>query len=111
MIAEIMDDMSEFDDALWETRVVESDFNLVIRTDNVRTFYCEISPSQFLRSPLVKKVMVPCFYKCFNILFGPAHAKKKVEARKKLAHARTSPPPPRRHSSLSCMVLLAKETE
>lgn len=53
-----------YDVALWETHETENDCTLVIRTDNGRIFYCEISPKQFHQSPLAKKQ----YFKCLNLL-------------------------------------------
>ncbi|TQV98447.1 Protein kinase-like domain [Cordyceps javanica] len=56
-----------YDVASWETHITEDDCTLVIRTDNGRVFYCEISPKRFHQSPLATKQ----YFKCLNILrFG-----------------------------------------
>lgn len=59
-----MDNSPKYDIALWETHETEDDCSFIIRTDNGRAFYCEISPSQFHRSPLAKEQ----YFKCLNLL-------------------------------------------
>lgn len=55
-----MDCSPHYDVALWETHTVEDDCTLVIRTSNGRAFYCQISPSEFHRSPLAKEQYLKC---------------------------------------------------
>ncbi|KAJ3495597.1 hypothetical protein NLG97_g3278 [Lecanicillium saksenae] len=53
-----------YDVALWQTHETENDCSLVIRTNNGRVFYCEISLEQFHQSPLAQKQ----YFKCLNPL-------------------------------------------
>ena len=59
-----MEKAPQYDVALWETHETEDDCTLVIRTDNGRVFYCQISPSLFHRSPMVREQ----YFKCLNLL-------------------------------------------
>ncbi|KAF5120899.1 hypothetical protein E5D57_013235 [Metarhizium anisopliae] len=52
--SEVMDNSPKYDIALWETHESDDDCSFIIRTDNGRAFYCEISPSQFHRPPWLK---------------------------------------------------------
>ncbi|KAL7955574.1 hypothetical protein V8C34DRAFT_327097 [Trichoderma compactum] len=51
-MSETMNQSPHWDVALWETHETEDDCTLVIRTDNGRAFYCQISPSRFRQSPM-----------------------------------------------------------
>ncbi|KKP06308.1 hypothetical protein THAR02_01553 [Trichoderma harzianum] len=53
-----------WDVALWETHATEDDCTLVIRTDNGRAFYCQISPSRFHQSPTIEDQ----YFRCLNLL-------------------------------------------
>ncbi|KAK6829343.1 hypothetical protein PG987_009927 [Apiospora arundinis] len=53
-----------YDIALWQVHDTEDDCDLIIRTDNGRAFYCQISPSRFQRSPKILEQ----YLKCVNIL-------------------------------------------
>ncbi|KAL7904245.1 hypothetical protein GGI35DRAFT_463713 [Trichoderma velutinum] len=59
-----MDESPHYDVALWETHEIEDDCTLVIRTNNGRAFYCQISPSLFRQSPTIKDQ----YFKCLNLL-------------------------------------------
>lgn len=59
-----MDNSPHWDVALWETHKTEDDCTLVIRTDNGRAFYCQISPSGFHQSPAMKDQ----YFRCLNLL-------------------------------------------
>ncbi|KAL6692968.1 hypothetical protein J3F84DRAFT_401524 [Trichoderma pleuroticola] len=50
-MSETMDNSPHWDVAIWETHETEDDCTLVIRTNNGRAFYCQISPSRFHQSP------------------------------------------------------------
>lgn len=60
----MMEHTPHYDVALWETHKLEDDCTLVIRTNNGRAFYCQISPSNFHQSPLAKEQ----YFKCLNLL-------------------------------------------
>ncbi|KAK3185290.1 hypothetical protein K4F52_005990 [Lecanicillium sp. MT-2017a] len=59
-----MGDIPIYDVAMWVTHETENDCTLIIRTDNGRIFYCEISPKHFHQSPLAEKQ----YFKCLNLL-------------------------------------------
>ncbi|KAF3063021.1 hypothetical protein CFAM422_010303 [Trichoderma lentiforme] len=61
---ETVDKSPHWDVALWETHETEGDCTLVIRTDNGRAFYCQISPSRFHQSPTIKDQ----YFRCLNLL-------------------------------------------
>ncbi|KAL7790614.1 hypothetical protein V8C43DRAFT_315944 [Trichoderma afarasin] len=63
-MSETVDKSPHWDVALWETHETEDDCTLIIRTDNGRAFYCQISPSQFHQSPTFKDQ----YFRCLNIL-------------------------------------------
>ncbi|KJZ70587.1 hypothetical protein HIM_10016 [Hirsutella minnesotensis 3608] len=59
-----MEKSRNYDVALWLTHEIEDDCSLIIRTNHGQAFYCEISPSQFLRSPKILEQ----YFKCLNLL-------------------------------------------
>ncbi|KAK2591304.1 hypothetical protein QQS21_011022 [Conoideocrella luteorostrata] len=59
-----MDNAQKYDVSLWEIHETEDDCTLVIRTDNGRVFYCQISPTNFHRSPQLKEQ----YFKCLSLL-------------------------------------------
>ncbi|KAL6802693.1 hypothetical protein GGI42DRAFT_324975 [Trichoderma sp. SZMC 28013] len=63
-MSETMDKSPHWDVALWETHETENDCTLVIRTDNGRAFYCQISPSRFRQSPMFQDQ----YFRCLNLL-------------------------------------------
>jgi hypothetical protein len=53
-----------FDLAVWQVHEVENDCELIIRTNNGRVFYCQVSPSRFHRSPAITTQ----YFRCLDLL-------------------------------------------
>lgn len=55
---------ARFNLAHWQVHETEEDCDLIIRSTSGYVFYCQIRPTQFIRSPVIKKQ----YLKCLQIL-------------------------------------------